>query len=225
MQDYVLDILNVSSPEERGRSKPALNYAYQNVVQRILTPVKSVGPITLTNLQGDYVLSAAPFSLTDFIEIRTVIYNQSGSGPNNTLQQITPQEVYGYRNQTWSGFLYAYAIEGVDKLMLVPSPSTSDTLTLVYNYRPALMATDSDTPSLLPDEDADAIVVGAAWRMSRFAQPERAATLEAEFQRLVGQAQARQNRKGGAAGSQMRRGGRRRPPHNPSTDWRGWNGY
>lgn len=217
IQDQVLDICELSASEERGRLKRLINEVAADFTQRTLTPIKTVGPVTLTNLVGDYVLTAAPFSLTDFIAIRTVIYNQSGSGPNNVLDQVTPAEVYDMRNQLWSGFLYAFAIEGPNKLMLIPSPGTADTLTLVYEYRPAPMATDSDTPALLLDEDVDAIVMGAARRMMRLKNPQLAAQFAVEYQQLIGIAQARQNRKGGAAGMRLRVGTLRRPPHDRST--------
>jgi hypothetical protein len=220
-QDQVLDIVGASSPEERGRAKRVINDVYLQIVARTTQAVKSTGAVTLVNLQGDYVLTAAPFSLTDFISVQDVVYNQSGTGVNNTLQRKTPHEIYQARNQLWSGYLWAFAIEGTNNLMLLPSPTTGDTLTMHYNYRPPLMATDSDTPSILNDEDVDTVIVGAAWRMSRFSKPTMSAALEADFKRRLDETQASQNRVSG--GNQMlRRGNRRRPPHDPSTDWRGW---
>jgi hypothetical protein len=224
MQDEVLDMIDASSLEERARVKRRINDVYGQVVATILTPIKSVGPVTLTGT-GDYDLTAAPFSLTDFVSIRTVIYNQSGGGTNYTLDHVTPGEIYAARNQIWTGFLYAFALQGTSTLMLVPNPSAGDTLTLVYDYRPAPMASDSDTPLLLADEDVDTIIVGAAWRMSRLKAPARAMALEQDFQRRMDAAQASQNRRGGTAGL-LRRGNRRRPPHDNSTDIRGGNrGY
>lgn len=220
MQDEVLDMIGASSPEQRNRVKRRINDVYAQVVSQILTPIKSVGPVTLTG-SGDYDLTAAPFSLTDFVSIRSVIYNQSGGGTNYELDPVTPGEIYAARNQIWTGFLYAFAFEGVSKLMLVPNPSAGDTLTLVYDYRPAPMATDSDTPLLLADEDVDTIIVGAAWRMSRITAPQRALVLEQDFNRRLDEAQASQNRRGGTTGL-LRRGNRRRPPHDNSTDVRGW---
>lgn len=222
IQDQVLDICGAGVNVERGRVKRVVNEVYYDVVQRITAAVKSTGAITLVNLQGDYQLSAAPFSLTDYVAVRSVIYNQSGTGVNNVLRQITPAEVYDARNQTWSGFLWAFALENPNKLMLLPSPSTGDTLTLSYQYRPAAMVTDSDTPTLLLDEDIDTIIVGAAFRISRWKKPDLAAKLEDEWNRRLDYAQVRQSTQGGAAQKTLRTGGRRRPPHDPSTDWRGW---
>lgn len=222
IRDQVLDITGASAPEEAGRVKRLVNETYFDVVQRLYTAVKSTAAVTLVNLQGDYQLSAAPFSLTDYVAIRSVIYNQSGTGVNNVLRQVTPAEIYDARNQTWSGFLWAFALEGFDKLMLLPSPSTGDTLTLAYEYRPAPMAADSDTPTFLLDEDVDTLVTGASFRVSRWSKPEMSIALEADFKRRMDQAQARQSRQGGAAQKTLRTGMRRRPPHDPSTDWRGW---
>jgi hypothetical protein len=221
IQDEVLDILDASSIEERGRAKRRINDVYLQVVARTTQAIKSTGAVTLTNLVGDYVLTAAPFSLTDFISIQDVIYNQSGTGVNNELVRKTPHEIYAARNQLWSGYIWAYAIEGTNNLMLLPTPTTGDTLTIHYNYRPPLMATDSDTPSILNDEDVDTVIVGAAWRMSRILKPAMSATLEADFKRRLDETQASQNRVSGGNQS-LRRGMRRRPPHDPSTDWRGW---
>lgn len=222
LQNQVLDITKSAFYTDATRVGQVVNETYLDIVQRILTPVKTTSPATLTNAVADYDLTAAPFSLTDFIGIRDVIYNQSGSGPNRTLVQVTPHEIYQQRNQTYSGFLYAFALEGTTKLMLAPSPSTGDTIYLAYNYRPAAMVNPTDTALLLPEEDHDAIVVGAARRVARWKNPQLWAQLNAEYNLLVDAAQARQNRKGGSAGQKMRRIGTRRPPHDNSTDTRGW---
>lgn len=221
IREQVLDITKSAVYTDAPRVTDIVNAVYIDAVNQLLTPIKSTSAVALTNAVADYTLSSAPFSLTDFVSMRDVIYNQSGTGPNNTLRQLPPHEIYKLRNQSYTGILFAFAIEGVDKLMLSPSPTSGDTLTLVYNYRPAAMVADADTPTLLLEEDHDVLVAGAAWRVCRWKNPQLGSELEVEYQALLGRAQARQNRKGGAGDMKMQRAGYRRPPHDNSTD-RGW---
>lgn len=221
--DQVLDITKSAVNTDRYRVGRVINDVGADVVQRLVTPIKTSAVVTLQNLVPDYDLTASPFSLTDFIQLRDVLYMQGGNSPTRTLRQVTPHEIYQQRNQTYSGFLYGFAMQGMSTLMLAPSPSTGDTLQIVYNYRPLPLAVDSDTWTLLPDEDVDCIIVGAAYRVCRWKNPQLGAQLVAEYNRLLDIAVARQNRKGGTSDHTMRLlPMRRRPPHDNSTDTGSW---
>lgn len=226
LQDQTLDLAGLSPPEWRGSVKTWLNEEYINLVQKTGTPIKSTAAVALVNGQGDYDLTASPWSLTDFIRVQSLIYAWGGNAANQTatLEETQPQEIYALRQSTVTGLVRQYAINGLSTLMLYPSPTTGDLLTMSYEYRPALMATDSDTPILLRDEDHPAVLYAAAYRAALVGNPSKVPLLAAEMARRLQMAMARQNRVGGAS-KRLRRGARRYAPHDNSTDYRGFNGY
>lgn len=219
MQDEALDLAGLSSPEERGRVKRFLNEDYLAIVQRSGTPIKTSATISLIAGQGDYDLTAAPFSLTDFVRMQTPIYAWGSLAPNQTspLEQVTPEQIFYMRRNLVAGVVRVYAINGISTLMIYPSPMTGDTLQLSYEYRPATMATDSDTPVLLRYEDHSAVTYSAASRAALLSGSPKYAGLKIEAQQRMDAAMARQNRVGGSAVS-IRRGRRRFYPRDNSTD-------
>lgn len=226
IRNEVCDLAGISSVDNGDRVKKWINEEYISLVQKTGTPIKSTPAVALVNGQGDYDLTAAPWSLTDFLRIQSLIYAWGGNTANQTatLEETQPQQIYALRQSTVSGLVRQYALNGLSTLMLYPSPLTGDTLTMSYEYRPAPMATDSDVPLLLRPEDQPALVYAAAYRGALWANPAKAPALATEMARRAEMAMARQNRAGGAA-KHFRRGWRRYAPHDPSTDYRGWNGY
>lgn len=221
MQDEALDLSGLSAGEERGRVKRLLNEEYLNRVQKIGSPVKSTATITLVQGQGDYDVTAAPFSLTDFVSVQQPVYNWGGitSGQIDPLRQVTPQEIFGLRRNSISGVVRVYSFNGASTLMLYPAPSSGDTLVLSYFYRPAAMATDSDTPALISPEDQAVVTYSAAYRAALLANksPQMVTWLLNEKTQRINDAIASQNRIGGG-GKSIRRGGRRFVPHDNSQD-------
>jgi hypothetical protein len=219
LQDEALDLAGLSSPEERGRVKRFLNEVYLDVVQRTSTPIKTSATVSLVAGQGDYDLTAAPFSLTDFVRIQMPIYAWGGTSTNQTspLTETSPEEVFWLRRNTISAVVRVYAMNGLSTLMLYPAPMSGDTLSLSYEYRPSAMATDSDTPALLRYEDHAAVTYGAAARAALLSKSPLAAALQAQAQTRLDAAMARQNRVGGG-GKTVRRGRRRFVPHDPGVD-------
>ncbi|MBA3841005.1 MAG: hypothetical protein H0X39_00015 [Actinobacteria bacterium] len=223
LQDEALDLADQSSLEERGRVKRFLNEAYIELVQRTGTPIKTSTVTTLVDGQGDYDLTATPFSLTDFVRVQMLIYAWGGTTANQTtpLEEVSPQQIYWLRRNSISGVVRAYAFNGLSQLLLYPAPMLGDTLQIAYEYRPALMATDSDTPALLRPEDHAAVVYQAAYRAALLSKSPLASGLAAESQTRSMAAMARQNRAGGSV-KRVRRGRGVWIPNDNSTDVR-WN--
>lgn len=219
IQDQVLNLAGLSSIEWRGPVKDWINEEYLSAVLKTGTPIKTSATISLVNGQGDYDLTAAPFSLTDFVRIQMLIYAWGSISPNQTspLEQVTPESIYYLRRNLVAGVVRVYAVNGLSTLMLYPAASTGDTLAVSYEYRPTLMATDSDLPALLRPEDQPLLVYSTAYRAAMFANPAKVPMLEAEMQRRMDAAMARQNRVGGSAVA-LRRGRRRFYPRDNSTD-------
>lgn len=223
MQDEALDLAGQSSLESRGRIKRFINEEYLNLVQKTGTPIKTSPTVTLVNGQGDYDLTAPPFSLTDFIDVQSLIYAWGNTSPYQTapLSEVSPQQIYELRRNLIAGVVRVYAVNGLSTLMLYPAAMTGDTLSLVYAYRPATMATDSDTPALLRIEDHASVTYAAAYRSALLSKSPLAGGLAAESQNRLNSAMARQNRVGGSS-KNVRRGRGVFIPHDPSADVR-WN--
>ena len=102
--------------------------------------------VSLSAGVGDYTLD------TDILAIREMVVTSAGDDYN--LVQVTPHEIRRWRRGL-SGTgspVYRYAVEGANLLMVYPTPSSADVLTVYYVPRPATLASGSDVPSEIPAE-------------------------------------------------------------------------
>lgn len=219
MYEEASDLAGASAPEEIGRIKRFLNEEYITRVNALGSAIKTSATITLVNGQGDYDVTAAPFSLADFVKVQMPIYAWGGISTNQTtpLSQVTPQEIFWLRRNPVSGVVRVYGFNGSSTLMLYPAPSTGDTMQLSYEFRPPLMAADSDLPVWIGLEDQPVLIYAAAYRAALLSKSPIAAGLLAEKKAREDVSTASQNRLGGSAKS-MRRGGKRFIPHDNSMD-------
>lgn len=226
LQDETLDLAGLSSLEERARVKRFLNEEYLRLAAKVGSAIKSTPSVALVQGQGDYDLTAPPFSLTDFVRMQIPVYSWGNTSPFQTmpLTLVSPQKIFELRRNLVTGITKAFAINGLSTLMLYPLPMSGDSIVLSYEYRPSPMASDSDTPALIGYEDQSAVVYAAAYRAALLAKSPIAAGLKVELQERRDDAMASQNRLGGNAKS-IRRVGRGFVPHDNSSDYRGFNGY
>lgn len=186
LQDAVLDTTGLSASEQRGRIKKLLNDRLRNLVvthsllqatfTKVLTP--NDGSYSLTNDLG----------ATDFAALKTLRYVASGVVEGRFLDQVSPAEIDMYNAvQAVPNNVAVYALAGLDTLMLYPTPIDAGTLTGRYVQRPAVMATDSDVPAVLPEEFHDLLWLSTARQASRLTASSRAsmATWEPVYQGAV----------------------------------------
>lgn len=112
---------------------------------------------------GDYTLD------TGILTIKGIQWSNSG-GSYSQPERVSPEEILRYRafaNALTSATpAAAYAIAGANLLMVYPTPSTADTITIYYVPRPATLSAGSDTPSEVPTEFHTAVEQYALWKLA-----------------------------------------------------------
>lgn len=137
--------LDVSSTAELALIDQYINEGVTDVVLRTGCDVTSA-TLTETSGAGDYTLDAA------ILRIRGL---QWASGSYYSLpERVSIEEILALRqtNTAASTTPVCYAIEGSNLLMVYPTPSASDTLTVYYVPRPLTLSGGTDTPSEIPLE-------------------------------------------------------------------------
>jgi hypothetical protein len=113
------------------------------------------GNPTLTANEGDYTLD------TDILDIMDV-YSTSGS-QDYRMERISVPELLEMRRgaSTMVGPARYYATAGANLLMVYPTPTGADELTVYFVPRPVTLSAPSDTPSEIPAEYHPAVGAGA----------------------------------------------------------------
>jgi hypothetical protein len=117
------------------------------------------GNPTLTADEGDYTLD------TDILDIMDV-YATSGS-QDYRMERISVPELLEMRRgaSTMVGPARYYATAGANLLMVYPTPTGADELTVYFVPRPVTLSGPSDTPSEIPAEYHPAVEMYALWRL------------------------------------------------------------
>lgn len=200
MTDRVLDATGRAPNSHRGEVAKLVNAVYIGVVERSRLNTRTA-TVELVPDQADYVLST-DLGLDGVVAIRSLTYTLNGDTGAVPLFPVTHDTIYGYRaaQSVSSGTASAYAFWGEDTLALWPTPTTIDTLTLTYDFRPDLMTLDDDEPDALPAEYHYVVEDGAISRSARYkpALAQLAAAAEARYQAGLADLVRYRNRRGGA---------------------------
>ncbi len=137
--------LSASDSNDQALIDEWVNQGVTDVMLR--TGIKVVADtVSLSAGVGDYTLD------TDILAIREMVVTSAGDDYN--LTQVTPHEIRRWRRGL-SGTgspVYRYAVEGANLLMVYPTPSSADVLTVYYVPRPATLTSGSDSPTEIPTE-------------------------------------------------------------------------
>lgn len=122
-----------------------INQGATDVLLRTRCKVSSA-PLTLTAGAEDYSLD------TDIL--RLLELSVASGGQDYDLVRKTPEEILRLRRASSASTSPSryYALAGANLLMIYPTPSSADTITLYYVPRPALLSEESDSPEEIPSE-------------------------------------------------------------------------
>lgn len=183
---------------------------------------------TMTSAASSYDLTAAPFSISNLLAIREVLYaafsNTSGLVP-------IPEDGLGFvldRLQgNGVGWPQRYALEGDRTIFFDSTLAVDDVVRLHYVAVPTDLSSDSDTPTVVPSTWHWVIAEGAAWRLMREEDRSAADQQEAAYMRGKDMFLAWANRRTGSRNASIKAGypGRNyrgRAPHDTSQypQWR-----
>lgn len=200
LRDRVLDGSRRAGLTDTTEITSLINQAYLQLVAQT-RPLITTATITLVSGTGDYTLSAAPFSLTDIQDIRNLVITDSGTLQSYLLQQCTPEFMALIRQtqSTAGGQMTYWSASGLNQISFFPAPSsTSTSLALTYQARPALLAAAGDVPVGIPVEYHDLIVVGALARAVRVWKPEIGSFYHDSYNKMLGEYRQYLNRRTGA---------------------------
>lgn len=141
-----------------------VNEGYAEILSRKKVNVTSA-TMTLTAGSYDYTLPTQVMSLTD------IYLTDASTSVWYRLQRKASDEIIMFRVGTQfqgSPPVRWYAVQGFNMLMVYPTPTAADVLTLYYVPRPTALAATSDTPSLIPAEWQKAIEYYACWQAGKY---------------------------------------------------------
>lgn len=179
---------------------------------------------SLTAGQGDYVMDSNILLIKD-------VYVSSG-GSNWTFDHVSPDQIIQYRTSSTigGGPSRYFALNGADVLMLYPTPSSGDSLTLYYVPRPTALSDAPDDPSQaslggIPSEWHKAIQWYALWQAGDYMDDDSSHNgqdYRQEYEAWLKRIKKERSRKGGRRIGAIVPGRRRRPSvaHDPSADVR-----
>ena len=137
-----LGLDSTSSSTEETLLTQWLNEGVVDVLLRTRVNVNE-STMTTTANTGDYVLDS------DILAFQDLTYTSAADGTVSQLTRVNPEVILRYRaiNPATPAKARFYALNGQDLLMLYPTPSAADTLTVYYTPRPSSMNLSADDPS------------------------------------------------------------------------------
>lgn len=114
----------------------------EGVIDVLLRARVNVNSATMSLSAGtsDYTLDSTTLAIQDITYTAT-------DGTNGTLIRVTPEDILRFRTATPATGAHTryYALNGHDLLMVYPTPSSADTLTIYYVPRPTALSSTSST--------------------------------------------------------------------------------
>ena len=147
------DILDVAAAKlgfdiESGSAERTaiINWANEAVEDILITTGCNIqlGELTTVADEGDYEFSH------DILEIHELDYTSAVEGQTYSFDRISPFELLRYRNASAAGTAARfYATNGANVLMLYPTPTGVDTITIYYASKPeSVLSAESHDPRL-----------------------------------------------------------------------------
>lgn len=171
------------------------NEGYENFLARTGLYVKP-GTMTLTAGQDDYELDGDILHITELWKL------DSNSDPVEMIR-VSPYELIALRRGTLAtdqSVRGRYATQGMNQLMIYPTPDSAGTLELTYAPRPTLLSAGGDTPDFLPQEYHKALELWALAEMADQEDDESSAhgnNYRVMYEGLVAEAIKAKSKKGG----------------------------
>lgn len=171
-----------------------INQGYQDFLVRTGCFIER-STMTTTSGSADYDMSQ---NISQLVEL----YVTGTDGLNQRMMRVMPADILDYR-MTWSDSdspSRRYAVQGHNQLMLWPTPSSADTITLYYVPAPSTLSASSDVPSLVPPQYHQALEYYALAEMADYDDDQSSAMGQsylARYEQLVVRARREAMRMGG----------------------------
>lgn len=186
----------------------------------LASQVVTVSAVTMTSSANNYDLSAAPFSFTDMLALRQIVYNDT-SGYVNVLEDSGLDYILNRQQTVSVAPPISYALEGAYRIYFDATVASGSAMTFHWVPTPSDLSSDSSTPTEIPTVWHYIISDGAAAKLAREDSPELAATLQQRYEFGCDKVRAHTNRRKGTRPARIMAGypgraGRLREPHDRS---------
>jgi hypothetical protein len=153
-----LGLDNTAASDDQVEIDRRVNAGVTDVLLRTSCKVTSA-TMTETDGSGDYTLDAAIMDVKE--------WKFANASLSVVPERVSVEEILRRRAWTTSSAspASAYALAGSNLLMVWPTPSADDTITVYYVPRPVLLTADSDTPSEIPEEFHPTVEQYALWKL------------------------------------------------------------
>lgn len=151
--------MSLSNSTELARIDAWVNEAYEDILLRTQCQVEH-GDVTTTADEWRYDL---PTVAMDIIEV----WLEDDGGNTVPFERTSSRHIIRLRaalETDISGPMRYWATEGSNLIMFWPTPTSVETINLLYVPRPTAMTTGSDSPSGVPAEFHKALEIYALWQ-------------------------------------------------------------
>lgn len=193
-----------------------VNEAYEQVlIDTKCKVVSSTSVISISSGVSDYTLDTAI--------LRTIELTTTAAGVTYEFERVAPQTILRWRQTAAANAspVRYYALNGHNMLMVYPTPSSADTVTIYFVGRPTALSASADVPSDVPAEFHRAIeYLACAEAADHFIDYRVAQSYRDLYDRELSRARKSGFQKGGARAPRIRAGrkGQILTPDVPSRD-------
>lgn len=217
LQNTVIGKLRLDPNQDSQRVKDWINQAYARVAVET-EAFQRTDYDFFTAGAGSYTLPTA------ILRIKEMVVAQNGSGQwGAPLEQSTVDTIMSMRQGsggTDSGVPSYYALSGIDRYEVFPTPqSSNDKVRFYYVYLPTALAGDTDVPLLQEPFSSYLLEYGALAEAADFLTDPKVADYRQLYEVWMRQFRQHMSRKQGGHVRQLRvAGGSSWVPRDPSTD-------
>lgn len=220
LQTSVIAKLRLDSTADLQKAKDYLNRAYAETC----IETEALQDVTTQALTAGVYSYSLPSAV---VRIKQMTITAS-NGTSRPLVPVSIEQILEWQSQyatpgTAYGDVTHYALIGLSKIILFPTPQAADTLNLWYVKQPTALSGSSDVPAIPEPYATRCLENGAAFELALFAKDPDAPVYKAEFELAKRQLRSHLRRVQGAMTQQFRiTRGDSIIPHDPSTDIRGY---
>jgi len=221
LQNAIINKLRLDPTNDLQKAKDWINQVYAQVCVETEANI-TFATMTLTSGSASYTLPSGVIRIKEMY-VTPVAGQQSQPIQQTTLDYILRRRQSGGGTAVATGSVTHYALLGINDLEVYPTPAAADVLTIYYAALPTALSGSSDVPILSEPYASKLLEYGALAEGADFKDDPKEVEYRQMYDLWMRKYQAHLNRKKGGQPGQMNIwNDANYPPHDPSTDVRGW---
>lgn len=202
LQTSVIAKLRLDSTADLQKVKDYLNRAYAETC----IETEALQDVTTQALTAGTYSYSVPSAV---VRIKQMTVTSTGSVQSRPLVPVSVEQLLEWQSQYANpaqayGNVTHYAVIGLSKILVWPTPQAADTLNIWYVKQPTALSASGDTPSIPEPYATRCLENGAAYELALFAKDPDAPVYKGEFEMAKRQLRAHLNRVQGAMTRQFR---------------------